>query len=149
MSGRSSSSPKSITVSTGSVGEPGFERPEDGPGEQSFAVDARQQGLVGDGEIPEQQVAVAAEGFGSARDDRVRSQSQRLLTERGRGGVVDEQQRIAQKLVDQLRQNGYDVATEVTQADEFWPAEEYHQNCIARHPERSCHARVNRFERRA
>jgi len=61
----------------------------------------------------------------------------------------DEQQRIAQRLVDQLRQNGYDVATEVTQADEFWPAEEYHQNYIARHPERSCHARVNRFERRA
>jgi len=37
------------------------------------------------------------------------------------------QQAVALKLIDLLKQKGYDVATEVTPATPFWPAEEYHQ----------------------
>ena len=40
----------------------------------------------------------------------------------------DEQKRIAEQLVQQLRQMGYDVKTEITRAGTFWPAEDYHQD---------------------
>ncbi len=40
----------------------------------------------------------------------------------------DEQKQIAERLVRQLRQMGYAVKTEITRADRFWVAEDYHQD---------------------
>ncbi len=40
----------------------------------------------------------------------------------------DEQKQIAEKLVEQLRQKGFNVKTEITKAGIFWPAEDYHQD---------------------
>ena len=58
----------------------------------------------------------------------------------------DEQKRIAEKLIGLLRERGYDVVTEVAPASTFWPAEDYHQDYLAKHPERpSCQAPVDRF----
>ncbi|MBD3176143.1 MAG: bifunctional methionine sulfoxide reductase B/A protein [Armatimonadia bacterium] len=44
----------------------------------------------------------------------------------------DEQERVARKLIEQLRSLGLDVVTEVERAETFWPAEEYHQNYYER-----------------
>ncbi|MGC9455807.1 MAG: bifunctional methionine sulfoxide reductase B/A protein [Phycisphaerae bacterium] len=58
----------------------------------------------------------------------------------------DEQREVAEKLIDLLRQRGYDVVTEVTEARTFWAAEGYHQNYLEKNPNRpSCHTRVDRF----
>jgi peptide methionine sulfoxide reductase msrA/msrB len=40
----------------------------------------------------------------------------------------DQQKQIAERLVQQLRQMGYGVKTQITQAGRFWPAEDYHQD---------------------
>jgi len=40
----------------------------------------------------------------------------------------DEQKQIAEKLVEQLKQKGFNVKTEITKAGTFWPAEDYHQD---------------------
>ncbi|MBN2345010.1 MAG: bifunctional methionine sulfoxide reductase B/A protein [Candidatus Aminicenantes bacterium] len=42
--------------------------------------------------------------------------------------VDESQKQAAGKLVDLLRAKGYAVATRVTKAREFWPAEDYHQS---------------------
>jgi len=58
----------------------------------------------------------------------------------------DQQKAVAAKLLEELRQNGYDVVTQLQPAGTFWQAEEYHQDYLAKHPERqSCHVRVARF----
>ena len=57
----------------------------------------------------------------------------------------DQQKQTAQKLIDLLRRKGYDVVTELTPASTFWPAEEYHQDYIGKHPETYCHVREKRF----
>ncbi|HHH76122.1 MAG TPA: peptide-methionine (S)-S-oxide reductase, partial [Phycisphaerae bacterium] len=60
---------------------------------------------------------------------------------------ADEQQKqIVEKLISKLTELGYAVVTEVREATEFYPAGEYHQDYIANHPERKCHARVPRFD---
>jgi len=59
----------------------------------------------------------------------------------------EEQKRTAEALIGQLRAKGYKVATEVVPAGTFWPAEEYHQDYLRKHPEQqSCHVRVPRFD---
>ena len=56
------------------------------------------------------------------------------------------QKKTAEKLIALLRERGYDVATEVTAASTFWPAEDYHQDYLAKHSNRaSCQVPVQRF----
>lgn len=58
----------------------------------------------------------------------------------------DEQKRIAESLIAQLEAKGYRVVTEVRQATEFWPAEDYHQDYYEKtghHP--YCHVYQKRF----
>jgi peptide methionine sulfoxide reductase msrA/msrB len=60
----------------------------------------------------------------------------------------DEQKRTVEKLIAILRSKGLSVATQVVPAAKFWPAEEYHQDYLRKHPDRqSCHVRVPRFEK--
>jgi len=40
----------------------------------------------------------------------------------------EEQKKIAQKLIETLRGRGFDVKTQISPAEKFWPAEEYHQD---------------------
>ena len=62
----------------------------------------------------------------------------------------DEAQKVtAEALIQQLKALGYDVVTEVTPASEFYPAEDYHQDYLTKHPGRpDCHVRVPRFEKK-
>lgn len=54
----------------------------------------------------------------------------------------DEQREIAEKLIAQLRARGLKIATEVTPAPQFWPAEEYHQDYYAKTGKQPyCHIR--------
>jgi peptide methionine sulfoxide reductase msrA/msrB len=58
----------------------------------------------------------------------------------------DEQRKIAEALIAKLLEKGYRVVTEVKQAGEFWPAEEYHQDYYEKtghHP--YCHIYQKRF----
>ena len=58
----------------------------------------------------------------------------------------DEQKAIAEKLIKQLEEKGLSVATEVTKASRFWPAEDYHQDYYQRTGKKPyCHTRVERF----
>ena len=60
--------------------------------------------------------------------------------------VDDGQKRVADELVTILRDKGYDVATEVTEAGRFWEAEDYHQDYYDKTGGRPyCHARQKRF----
>jgi len=59
----------------------------------------------------------------------------------------DRQKRTAEKLIGRLGENGYKVATEVEPASEFYPAEQYHQGYLGKHPgQPDCHAHTPRFE---
>ncbi len=57
----------------------------------------------------------------------------------------EEQKRTVERLIVLLRTKGYKVVTEVTSASTFWPAADYDQDYIDKHPERVCNARVDRF----
>lgn len=57
-----------------------------------------------------------------------------------------EQRRIAERLIGELRAKGYDVATRVTPASAFWPAEGYHQRYYERKGTLPyCHVYTKRF----
>jgi peptide methionine sulfoxide reductase msrA/msrB len=58
----------------------------------------------------------------------------------------DEQKQIADKCLDILRSKGYQIATRVTKASEFYPAEEYHQDYYFRNGKVPyCHGYTKRF----
>lgn len=58
----------------------------------------------------------------------------------------DGQKIIAEKLIKELRNKGYDVVTDVTPATEFWVAEDYHQNYYNRKGTTPyCHGYTKRF----
>jgi peptide methionine sulfoxide reductase msrA/msrB len=59
----------------------------------------------------------------------------------------DQQRDTAEELVGILRDRGYDVVTQLEPLEDFWPAEEYHQDYIVRNDAQSrCHVRIDRFE---
>ncbi len=59
----------------------------------------------------------------------------------------EEQQAVAEKLVKLLEKKGYAVATEITAAGEFWPAEDYHQDYYdKKNGTPYCHFYTKRFE---
>jgi peptide methionine sulfoxide reductase msrA/msrB len=60
--------------------------------------------------------------------------------------VTEEQKRIADKLIEILRQKGINVATEVKPATTFWKADDYHQDYYRnRGGVPYCHRHVRRF----
>lgn len=57
-----------------------------------------------------------------------------------------EQKAVAEKLIRELKDKGYDVVTRITPATHFWPAEDYHQNYYERKGTSPyCHGYVKRF----
>lgn len=57
-----------------------------------------------------------------------------------------QQKATAERLIKMLTQKGYDIATKVTEAATFWPAEGYHQNYYERKGSQPyCHAYTKRF----
>ncbi len=58
-----------------------------------------------------------------------------------------EQKAATEGLMAILRERGFDVATELRAFEQFWPAEDYHQNYYEKSgKEPYCHGRVRRFE---
>jgi len=58
----------------------------------------------------------------------------------------DEQKLTAERLIGILKEKGYDVATEVSEAASFWEAEDYHQDYYEKSGGRPyCHTRQKRF----
>ena len=58
----------------------------------------------------------------------------------------DTQKITSEKLISQLKINGYKVATQLKKATKFWPAEEYHQQYYEKEGGTPyCHRRVSRF----
>jgi peptide methionine sulfoxide reductase msrA/msrB len=60
--------------------------------------------------------------------------------------LSDEQKKTDEKLIALLQKRGYKVVTEVAPATTFWPAEDYHQDYLDKHPGRAdCHVKTDRF----
>jgi len=60
--------------------------------------------------------------------------------------TTPEQRTLAEALIAKLKARGYDVATRVTPASIFWPAEDYHQQYYLRKGSQPyCHRRIDRF----
>jgi peptide methionine sulfoxide reductase msrA/msrB len=59
---------------------------------------------------------------------------------------TDEQKKVAENLIQILKSKGFKVATKVTRASTFWPAETYHQDYYERKGTLPyCHGYVKRF----
>lgn len=60
--------------------------------------------------------------------------------------TTEEQRDTAMELIGILRERGYDVVTEVQPLEEFWPAEEYHQDYYLKQGvSGGCHVRTDMF----
>jgi peptide methionine sulfoxide reductase msrA/msrB len=60
--------------------------------------------------------------------------------------VNDEQKQVAERLIGILKEQGYKVVTEVTKADTFWVAEDYHQDYYEKNGHQPyCHGYTKRF----
>jgi len=60
--------------------------------------------------------------------------------------VNDEQKKVIENLIAELKAKGFKVATKVTLAGTFWPGEDYHQDYyLKKRGEPYCHSRVKRF----
>ena len=58
----------------------------------------------------------------------------------------DEQKKITEKLIDVLKNNGYNVVTKLVKAGKFWEAEKYHQKYYLNNGQQPyCHIRKKRF----
>ena len=58
----------------------------------------------------------------------------------------DAQRQTTEKLISLLREKGFNVATQILPATEFWPAEDYHQRYYQKKGSTPyCHMRVRRF----
>ena len=58
-----------------------------------------------------------------------------------------DQEAVTRKLIAQLEASGHRVATEVSPAGVFWPAEDFHQDYLEHNPGgHMCHVRVKRFD---
>ena len=61
--------------------------------------------------------------------------------------VDDNQKMVTEKLINELKENGYKVVTQVAHADKFWPAEDYHQDYYAKSGHLPyCHVPTKRFK---
>lgn len=60
--------------------------------------------------------------------------------------ATPDEKSVAEKLSGLLKAKGYDVVTAVQPVQPFYPAEEYHQDFIVKHPNRPCHLPVKRFD---
>lgn len=59
--------------------------------------------------------------------------------------LTPEQKETAERLLEILRRRGYMVATQVSPASKFYPAEEYHQNHSEKTGRNVCNAYIRRF----
>ncbi|MGB0130067.1 peptide-methionine (S)-S-oxide reductase, partial [Chlorobium sp.] len=58
----------------------------------------------------------------------------------------EEQRRVAEKLIAELKAKGYGVTTTVEKAGTFWPAEDYHQDYYQKTGHQPyCHIYTKRF----
>jgi peptide methionine sulfoxide reductase msrA/msrB len=58
----------------------------------------------------------------------------------------EDEQAVALELVAKLKTKGYDVVTKIVPATVFYPAEEYHQDYLKKHPGHACHLPTKRFD---
>jgi peptide methionine sulfoxide reductase msrA/msrB len=58
----------------------------------------------------------------------------------------ENQKRIAREMVEILKEKGLKIATKITEAKEFWKAEDYHQDYYTKKGENPyCHVYTKRF----
>ena len=58
----------------------------------------------------------------------------------------EQERQVTQSLIDQLKENGYDVVTRVLPVETFWKAEDYHQDYyVKKNQQPYCHVYKKKF----